>query len=1404
MPLNSPSMLLSSWIGQGKVYKDVPEVILNEVVSRISLSPNQFNDLLPELECATIAQLCDYPLPRQSLVANFFTANSRFSLTEPNVSLEDLIKWKDWSIPSRATIIQLQAAAGQAILDGSLSIMLSDVSSNTYVPLSVLGLWYHLSEASHAQREWKRASQWLSKSHGVDDNLKARVASIWTRVRWLGKIQGLADNLPVTRAAEFLADGYLSTSHLNAMLLVLRARILADSQLSRSIFVASANLSDCLTNLTPSYPEKSQAEVKSIGQLLAKNPCQYKVLTISYSPPNHWAALLINTQANKVEVLWGDLLNWKQPKKLVEGISIWLKHHLPERQYMFTNALEHAEQNDGISCGVIAMNTIKHYLFGEPLWTNESSNRLRLLEFCDVIDYAFPSQLPPTFPDEHMEDAPIPETVGALQIATLESTPTMLRKPSLPIHPFFHQSKPPKRQHDNSSEAAQNKDIPSQPSKRQRVASQSSKAIQKASGTISRSAAAKKAANEAIANGTFKKSETRWEKYIAKLKVLDPDFEVNESDVRDMRLVRHSQCGSWITQCGPYDSTKLKEHIVICKVKKPTKPSAQTRTLLAMKAVTMAPAVQSQSHSLSQPQLKEWPCPGLTEKDDSRIPQYLGRSPSYSAGGVSELGLAKKMFDVTSLLELNQEERAVVARQQRTTHRWQLNHEEQSIYAIGEAPCEKVVKAASLSEVKPCNGCSGLLKLRPFLTAINRDIPLDENRIHTPHRYQGSAIGQMYAKMQGLTAIVKTPGNGSLLRRVVKSFADGIFDKQPVFVGMIEMMIDKAEQEEGGKGMQNMKYNPAFDKWAHELCCISPEAYRSFLQNFGGRTERSFREMRTKSPAFEEGFSDHLLIRAQKYLKDYGYPLNAPLAMAVDDTKLHPSLSPYFDNKTRKWFLVGSMNGAVEVSDLDHIQAILHDQDESKASKLRLWTLNIPLPAVPPLVLAAKGIPSKLSAPELAEFESKILDILLPAGFQIISLGSDGTSVERDSRKALVCSGYAELVTKHIASPEPLWPPVAITSLQVHGMLLAVIQDAKHLRKTCRNNLMSGARTLVLGRYAIFYNHVRQIATENLLELPLYVRDVEKLDRQDDRAAARLFSAATLEYVINKHCDNLGLTVYLFVFGEMVDAYQNRQIPHVERVKMLFRAHYFKKLWKSFLREAGYSEAQYFISREADDIIDIFINGYMSLLYIYRDHLQGKFPLTPWKNSSEPNEHVFGFLRTMVPDFTMLDLLRLVPKLRVRLMAACKAKHSRADFQKSANGYSHSYLDSDDVNLVTLLCLPTDDEISAAVASGYEEARTLWATLGYFPNIEDEIIHPVAHPVSLSLSAHDEAEDNLDEEPEDDEENSTETERQELESALDEANKFYAQKIHLTETETRLQEGSFAATALNLADLQHL
>ena len=170
-----------------------------------------------------------------------------------------------------------------------------------------------------------------------------------------------------------------------------------------------------------------------------------------------------------------------------------------------------------------------------------------------------------------------------------------------------------------------------------------------------------------------------------------------------------------------------------------------------------------------------------------------------------------------------------------------------------------------------------------------------------------------------------------------------------------------------------------------------------------------------------------------------------------------------------------------------------------------------------------------------------------------------------------------------------------------------MIQDSKHGLKTFRNNLFSGACLLTLGNHTAIYQRIEQLAFEE--GTPLYQRDVHKTDRQDDNSAACLFSAPTLKFLYKKHPEYLGEIIYLFVFGELIDAYQNHNIGHQERIKLVLRARYFVDSWRTYLEHTEYSETKYLLSCESVDIIHYLIDGLIGLVLVYRDHLDSHITL---------------------------------------------------------------------------------------------------------------------------------------------------------------------------------------------------
>jgi len=174
-------------------------------------------------------------------------------------------------------------------------------------------------------------------------------------------------------------------------------------------------------------------------------------------------------------------------------------------------------------------------------------------------------------------------------------------------------------------------------------------------------------------------------------------------------------------------------------------------------------------------------------------------------------------------------------------------------------------------------------------------------------------------------------------------------------------------------------------------------------------------------------------------------------------------------------------------------------------------------------------------------------------------------------------------------------------------------------------------------------------------------------------------------------------------------------MQHLERIKLVLRARYFLDSWEALLAACGYRKDRYFISREAADILRFIIDGFIALVIIHRDHVPWQVPLLPWLHSSEACEHVFGEARHIVKDFTFLDFIYMIPKLRIKLhKAVLRGKSS--DPKTHASGYSHSYFDHEGLDLLALSTYPSDADIELASQSAAEEANSLMALLGVNPD----------------------------------------------------------------------------------------
>jgi hypothetical protein len=338
----------------------------------------------------------------------------------------------------------------------------------------------------------------------------------------------------------------------------------------------------------------------------------------------------------------------------------------------------------------------------------------------------------------------------------------------------------------------------------------------------------------------------------------------------------------------------------------------------------------------------------------------------------------------------------------------------------------------------------------------------------------------------------------------------------------------------------------------------------------------------------------------------------------------------------------------------------------------------------------------------------QLTDLLHQARIYPVSLSSDGTETERKLQHLVVEAAHS--VFNYTIPNSTAGCSINLEIPLFHGHPSIPVQDSKHGLKMARNQLFTGARIIVLGNFPCFYQQILEFPKHPLG--PLFSRDVERVDCQDDCATARLFSAESLDFHITHYPDQVGLSAYLFVMGELIDAWQNCNIHHIDHARMAMRARYFLMAWRSHIvAHPDHAPHIHFISRESFDIFVTLCDSLLALIIVYRKFYPD-YPLLLWLHSTEPCKHCFGMLRTLKKDFNYTDILYLQPKLRILMLGAFGNLSPEEQANCTATGYHHTYFHAKDLDTDALKQWPSNGDLQRASVVALKEAEQLLATVG--------------------------------------------------------------------------------------------
>lgn len=498
-------------------------------------------------------------------------------------------------------------------------------------------------------------------------------------------------------------------------------------------------------------------------------------------------------------LIWIKLIYTYQGDSLVTCLGPPVQFFRYLRRWLYDNfcldvdelgdCLQHGIQQDSFSCGIVAVNTIAHAVFGKPLWTKQNAAHHRIEWFCLLANYGsepvvdsaekvnggYSAMKPslsnllnpaPSFDDSYTHDptpCPITEDIisseddidsympsspnSGAESDTLQVTPNVVQEPRinpqqpLPKRAFRYDTQP-----DNSGGSDLDYD-----SDQERVY----KKMKDGTG-LSRSAQASRENRESIKARTFVPNPSRMRAWQQKILKKDPNAVF---DHNDPRRVRHSHCAQFIRVKEAYDTTRFNAHVATCGQTGRLPKGAGSKSLLAM-GWLQSKKEPSNNHipdtprpqdalTLAKPPLS-LPCPGLTKLDDARILDYLCRTAAVGGGGRSWNLIAKERY-TKNFSKLMSKQRKVVLDLQRLEHKWQNDHMHQRVYS---ANCESHVPSRIHNRSLPCSSCCQVLQLRSFKNVIRKPVPKVQNQIFTNKMWQNPLLGKLYGRHIGLVEIM--------------------------------------------------------------------------------------------------------------------------------------------------------------------------------------------------------------------------------------------------------------------------------------------------------------------------------------------------------------------------------------------------------------------------------------------------------------------------------------------------------------------------------------------------------------------------------------------------------------------------------------------------------------------------
>ncbi|EGG08232.1 uncharacterized protein MELLADRAFT_85034 [Melampsora larici-populina 98AG31] len=428
-------------------------------------------------------------------------------------------------------------------------------------------------------------------------------------------------------------------------------------------------------------------------------------------------------------------------------------------------------------------------------------------------------------------------------------------------------------------------------------------------------------------------------------------------------------------------------------------------------------------------------CPGLTDKtwprpkSERTIAEFMDSTCTIYRGNVQHKILKELFGDDLGENDLTESQKAKLVTELDARSTWEVKrHGERN--AIYSTSCKRTVNHHKKDPLQPCDSCLELKDLSSLRRALNHKYAKGDNKKFTPNyllvidKYNTIVNECKEVKILGKSLESSRNGDfGDFLDHLVIMARRGIFENRQAVKGMIMGCAIRAEREEAGKSLRGMRIDTHLNDCLTTLGAMSKSALKLLTENFVGKTLRCQRMDRARSKTeIEDGMVQGNFDRAAAILTELGY--SGPVAVGSDQTVCVQTL------RHHRGFIVGAQGGDIPFDNPDELQKMLEKikKQNNLCSKIRAYTIQVPLPNIPTLVVALLASASDEGADEISVLHDNMIRMSQASGINVLSIGADGAANEI----------AAQVKLNQMTIPLFGNPPRPVVTLQ----------DPKHARKT--------------------------------------------------------------------------------------------------------------------------------------------------------------------------------------------------------------------------------------------------------------------------------------------------------------------------------------------------------------------